>query len=242
MYRDNYLEKKNNMFVDVSVLIYVVDIEDREPNKELAYFKDTITALYENSKNAKVYCLVHKMDLIQEDDLREKTFRKKEQELQDAAYPNQITCYRTSIWDETLFRAWSAIVYSLIPNIKTIEANLDNFTKISSADEVVLFEKATFLVIAHSSRKDQSDVHRFEKISNIVKQFKLSCNNAMTQFSSMEIKSSKFTAFIEGFTTNTIIMVILSDPTIESAITQLNIKAARKHFEKIINKMNDKFL
>ncbi len=30
-------------------------------------------------------------------------------------------------------------------------------------------------VIAHSVRRPHADVHRFEKISNIVKQFKLSC-------------------------------------------------------------------
>ena len=30
-------------------------------------------------------------------------------------------------------------------------------------------------VIAHSVRRQHSDIHRFEKISNIVKQFKLSC-------------------------------------------------------------------
>jgi Ras-related GTP-binding protein A/B len=229
------------MFMDVQVLIYVIDIEDKDFMKELTYFKDTIESLYQNSRNAKVYVLVHKMDLIGEED-REKTFRKREQELQGAASPNNITCFRTSIWDETLFRAWSAIVYSLIPNIKTIEANLDNFTKITGADEIVIFEKATFLVIAHSSRKEQQDAHRFEKISNIIKQFKLSCNNARTQFSSMEVKSSKFTSFIEGFTSNSIIMVIVSDPNIESATIQLNVKIARKHFEKIINKMNDKFL
>lgn len=43
------------------------------------------------------------------------------------------------------------------------------------ADEVVLFEKSTFLVISNSTRKAHGDVHRFEKVSNIVKQFKLSC-------------------------------------------------------------------
>jgi Ras-related GTP-binding protein A/B len=81
----------------------------------------------------------------------------------------KITCFKTSIWDETLYKAWSSIVYSLIPNIKTIEANLDNFTQICGADEVVLFERATFLVIAHSTCKEHHDVHRFEKISNIIK-------------------------------------------------------------------------
>jgi hypothetical protein len=44
-----------------------------------------------------------------------------------------------------------------------------------SVAQVVLFERATFLVISHSTRAEYTDLHRFEKISNIIKQFKLSC-------------------------------------------------------------------
>lgn len=41
--------------------------------------------------------------------------------------------------------------------------------------KVMLFEKATFLVIAQAQITQHRDVHRFEKVSNIIKQFKLSC-------------------------------------------------------------------
>ena len=108
------------------------------------------------------------------------------------------TCFGTSIWDETLYKvldgycisqpsrsksrtffsvyqAWSSIVYSLIPNIKDLESHLDEFCEICDSDEVVLFERATFLVIATATRTEHRDVHRFEKVSNIIKQFKLSC-------------------------------------------------------------------
>ena len=49
-------------------------------------------------------------------------------------------------------RAWSEIVYSLIPNVELLESQLDDFTSICAADEVVLFERATFLVISHVSK------------------------------------------------------------------------------------------
>ena len=45
-----------------------------------------------------------------------------------------------------------------------------------------MFEKSTFLIIAHAQRADHRDVHRFEKISNIIKQFKLSCIKLAAQF------------------------------------------------------------
>lgn len=148
-------------------------------------------------------------------------------------------CLATSIWDETLYRAWSRIVYNLIPNVRILEQQLCDFAAVCAADEVVLFERATFLVISHTSRLDSLKVyddHRFERVSNIVKQFKLSCSKTQSQFQGMEVRNSQFSAFIDLFTGNTYIMVIVvgkgaSAPT---ALTRLNIAAARKHFERFI--------
>jgi len=232
-FMENYFSsQRDHIFRNVEVLIYIFDIESRETQKDLTYYKSCIEAIQQNSKDAKVFCLIHKMDLIPEDQ-RESMFKKRENELANISAPIKLTCFRTSIWDETLYKAWSSIVYSLIPNIKKLESNLDTFCKNCEADEVVLFEKATFLVISHSTSKPHRDDHRFEKISNIIKQFKLSCSKSQAQFQSMEVKNSSFSAFIDVFTTNTYIMVIMSDPEIQSAATQLNIGLARGYFEKL---------
>ena len=61
-------------------------------------------------------------------------------------------CFATSIWDETLYKAWSRIVYSLIPNVHVLEAQLEEFSNLCGADEIVLFERATFLVISHITK------------------------------------------------------------------------------------------
>ena len=57
--------------------------------------------------------------------------------------------------------------------MKILKTNLKEFATVTSADEVVLFEKSTFLVICEIALKDQKETDRFEKISNIIKQFKL---------------------------------------------------------------------
>jgi hypothetical protein len=229
------------------------------------------------------------------------------------------SCFGTSIWDETLYKAWSEIVTNLIPNIAILETHLNKFCKHCDADEVVLFERATFLVISHAlageqagggggagttlgledpmdqnndpdalassprltttteessennivssspaqqgqqqppshivdrgagggdwhsqqtprhmSRTPHFDAHRFEKISNIVKQFKLSCGKAQSQFQGMQVRNSRFSAFIDAFTANTYIMVIVSNPQVHTAATLLNIQNARTHFERFI--------
>lgn len=233
-FMETYLESQRDfIFRNVEVLIYVFDVESKEVKKDLAYYDECMEAIMQNSKNAQVFCLIHKMDLIPEEN-REKVFKKKEAELIKLSHPMKIQCFKTSIWDETLYKCWSQIVYSMVPNIRVIESNLMNFTKTCCADEVVLFERATFLVIAHSTAKDHNDVHRFEKISNIIKQFKLSCSRAQSQFESMQVRNHNFKAYIEGFTPNTYVMLIVTDPTIEDATTSLNIKAAKNHFSHIL--------
>ena len=144
--------------------------------------------------------------------------------------------FATSIWDETLYRAWSQIVNSLIPNVETLQSQLNEFATMCGADEVVLFERATFLVISDVSRlkPENYDSHRFERISNIIKQFKLSCGKIQSQFQGIEVRNSLFTAYIDMFTGNTYIMVIMSDPKVPAALTQLNIAAAREHFDNLI--------
>ncbi|KAL5243613.1 hypothetical protein ACI65C_011023 [Semiaphis heraclei] len=234
-FMENYfVSQRENIFRNVEVLIYVFDVEsrDEELKRDLRYYETCLSAIYENSPSAKVFCLIHKMDLLQEDQ-RDKIFSDRENEIINMSKPVDCSCFKTSIWDETLYRAWSSIVYKLIPNVKELEQSLTLFADLMDGDEVLLFERATFLVISHCQRNLQRDIHRFEKVSNIIKQFKLSCSKVAAQFQSMEVRNSNFAAFIDLFTTNTYIMVIMSDPHIPSAATLLNIKNARKHFEKL---------
>ena len=97
-------------------------------------------------------------------------------------FKSKTRCFKTSIWDETLYKAWSTIVSELLPNINQLELSLQKICETVNANEVVLFEKSTFLVIAHYDAAKHVDVHRFEKISNIIKQFKLSCIKTNFQF------------------------------------------------------------
>ncbi len=66
-------------------------------------------------------------------------------------------------------------MHELIPNAIQLEKSLKDFADVIEASEILLFEKTTFLVVSHCLKKDHDDLQRFEKISNIIKQFKLSC-------------------------------------------------------------------
>jgi Ras-related GTP-binding protein A/B len=222
-------------------------LESETPEKDFDHFCGVLEAIEENSPDARVFVLVHKMDLVAEED-RESILEERKRLIADSCSVcgvEHFQCFGTSIWDETLYKAWSEIVTNLIPNISLLETHLNKFCAACDADEVVLFERATFLVISHAQtsgddpahpfqRTPHFDAHRFEKISNIVKQFKLSCGKAQSQFQGMEVRNSRFAAFIDAFTANTYIMVIVSNPKVHTAATILNIQNARDHFEKFI--------
>lgn len=234
-FMDNYFaSQRDNIFRNVEVLIYVFDVENREVEKDIHYYQSCLEAILHNSPEAKVFCMIHKMDLVQEDQ-REVILNERETDLKKLSKPIECTCFGTSIWDETLYKAWSSIVYRLIPNVKDFESSLTSFSSIIGADEVLLFERATFLVISYSEYKSHRDIHRFEKVSNIIKQFKLSCSKMAAQITTMEIHNSHFNAYIDLLTPNMYVMVIVSNKEVSSQLMWLNIKNAKKHFEKLEN-------
>ena len=232
----NYFEsQKEHIFKNAMVLIYVMSVavsHGPDKEKELLYFRNSVENLRALSPQSKVFCLIHKFDLIPPAD-REATFTRQCEELTEIAGPTKVEFFQTSIWDETLYRAWSRIVHSLVPNSDALEHQLGEIADTMAADEVVLFEKATFLVISHVTRTKMSDDHRFEKISNIVKQFKLSVNKQHAAISSLEIKTAKFRAMIEKFTPSTFILLVFYNLSIPPAATICNLSVARDHFRKI---------
>eukprot|EP00919_Chromeraceae_sp_WS-2016_P002566 GHVR01006266.1.p1 GENE.GHVR01006266.1~~GHVR01006266.1.p1 ORF type:complete len:325 (+),score=61.92 GHVR01006266.1:11-985(+) len=252
IFMENYFEsQREHIFRGAEVLIYVLGvslgtvvgdtrvaaISLKESEKDLAYFKNTMESIKQFSPHARVFVLVHKLDLIKESD-RDKTLNTYSKECTLLSDGLNIKVFGTSIWDETLFRAWSDIVYTLIPQVDLLESNLRHFCDTCEADEVVLFEKSTFLVISHATRTEHKDPHRFEKISNIAKQFKLTCGKTQANFESVIVEHRTFTAVIEKFTHNTYLLMINSDKQVPSAATLANIDAARIQFEKISTSMH----
>ena len=56
--------QRDNIFKNVEVLIYVFDVESRELDNDLKNYTACKDALNQNSPEAMIFCLVHKMDLI----------------------------------------------------------------------------------------------------------------------------------------------------------------------------------
>lgn len=164
------------MFSDVGVLIYVFDIESRETERDFHTYVQVIKSLEQFSPNAAVFCLIHKMDLIQIES-REAVFEERRLMItrSSRSYAKGVTSYPTTIWDQSLYKAWGNIVNSLIPNMNVIEDYLEYLAESIEAQEVVLFEQSTFLAVKHV-RTARSDGNlypdRLERLSHILKTFK----------------------------------------------------------------------
>ena len=95
------------------------DVTSKDFAGDLAHYESCLSALNDLSKQAKIFCLVHKMDLLVDSE-REAKFQEKAQKIMEVTkgdFRDKTKCFKTSIWDETLYKAWSQIVSILLPNI-----------------------------------------------------------------------------------------------------------------------------
>mmetsp|Transcript_15182 Transcript_15182/g.15736 ORF Transcript_15182/g.15736 Transcript_15182/m.15736 type:complete len:311 (+) Transcript_15182:24-956(+) len=237
-----YLDsKREQIFGCVEILVFVIEAEKSKQvqnQDDLTYFEDCIKALEEYSPNAKVVVLIHKMDLVS-DHRKQSVFEKRQREIKERSSNFQAKCFPTSIWEVSLYKAWTDIVSTLIMDMKSLKQALANFAEACNADEVILFEKSTFLLTCNHSKIEISDDQRFEKISHIIKKFKLSCINTKSQFQSLVIKTKGFTTYLEEFTRSTYVMIILKDKNVDLNLLKLNIEISKGKMEEIMSLSNE---
>lgn len=175
---ENYLNnQRSHVFGSVAVLIFVFDIESREFMADVASYNNIVLALEEFSPNAKVFCLIHKMDLVQTR-MRAELFEQRTNVVKEnsSRFAETIEFYATSIWDQSLYKAWTQIIYYLVPNANQIEMMLQKLAELIEAREMILYERVTCLMVTRVTRGESDNPYtdRFERISSILKTHKQS--------------------------------------------------------------------
>ena len=247
VFMENYFTKqKDHIFQMVQVLIHVFDVESQEVIKDIEIFMRSLKQLKKYSPDAKIFVLLHKMDLVQLDK-RDELFQIMMNKLSEASteygFPDLVG-FPTSIWDESLYKAWSQIVCSLIPNMSTYETNLIKFKEMLNAYEIILFEKTTFLVICSSNgnlqlKNDDNnterkstivaiDPKRFEKISNIMKNFKQSCTKLKSDFKTFVLNDS---IYVSEVSSNMVCFIVLNDTKQPQQLILENVSKASQYFQ-----------
>lgn len=263
---ENYInQQRAHVFSSVGVLIYVFDIESRDVDRDLATYVSIVSALAQYSPSAKVFVLVHKMDLIMHN-MKESVFNdrvrlvrnKTAEALQTVSAssggPNagaaggtplrmDIQPFATSIWDQSLYKAWSSIIHDLIPNLAIIEKELGALGQAIEAEELLLYERTSFLVVStwrsdEAARNPHKD--REERLSNVMKTFKnrlagwSGTSRNSDQFKEVQITlGTLFSYFVMTFTTNTYVQVVLPAGEARLNAAKLNTRIAAAHFERL---------
>lgn len=239
---ENYLsQQRQHVFSNVGVLIYVFDIESRDFDRDLLTYRSIITALSQFSPTSSIYILIHKMDLVVPNQ-REDLYNDRISLIRSKSDSFNPIPFATSIWDQSLYKAWAEIIHDLVPNLDDIETHLSSLGTLIQAEEVLLFERSSFLVVSSwvsSIGENNITSDRFERLSNIIKNFKQSTSRytgtpkSAEQFMLFEIKLALFSMFIVKFTTNTYLAVVLPPGEERFNAALENAKLARKEFENL---------
>ena len=92
---------------------------------------------------------------------------------------------------------------------------MHGFLKLLQSNHLVAKEPSCFApplqIISQVTRGDNFDAGRFERISSIIKQFKLRAARMGVGLEGFEIENSKFKALVDSFTPTTYIMVITTE-------------------------------
>ncbi|KAF2153556.1 hypothetical protein K461DRAFT_142156 [Myriangium duriaei CBS 260.36] len=253
-FTENFLtSSRSQVFASVAVLIFVFDVESREFNADLVNYSSIITALREYSPTARIFVLIHKMDLISPE-RKDSVFADLRSQIQQVSVESgfggtgkgagrQVEYWGTSIWDQSLYKAWTQVIYYLVPNAGQIEVLLSQLADVIHAHELVLYERTTCLMVTHVSRPYETTSNpftdRFEKLSSILKSHKQSIakHTGLTagaaNFAELQIKTGNFMFLITRLTENTNLAVALPSGESYFNSARINIALAREKFAEL---------
>ena len=140
-----------SIFGGVGAMIWVLDAIDNymEPVSRLT---ETILHLQHSYPDIKYSVFIHKVDSLTED-FRDDTMRDVRQritdDLYDAGLENPpITYYGTSIYDHSIFEAFSKVMQGLVPQLPTFEALLNTVSASCRFEKAYLFDVYSKVYIA----------------------------------------------------------------------------------------------
>uniref|UniRef100_A0A0K8TPU2 Putative small gtpase involved in nuclear protein import n=1 Tax=Tabanus bromius TaxID=304241 RepID=A0A0K8TPU2_TABBR len=139
------------IFGGCGALVFVIDAKD-DYNEALTKFKNTVIKAYKVNPRIKFEVFIHKVDGISDDskiECQRDIHQKATDDLSDAGL-NQIhlSFHLTSIYDHSIFEAFSKVVQKLIPQLPTLENLLNILITNSGIEKAFLFDVVSKIYIA----------------------------------------------------------------------------------------------
>ena len=169
-----YLEQSSAFDVDailggLGALVWVIDAQD-DYVESVSRLSRTAIMIQQTYPTINIEVLIHKVDGLSEE-LRLDTFQDIVQritdELSDAGYENApIHFYLTSIYDYSVFEAFSKVIQKLTPNLSTLENLINTLTNNCGFEKTYLFDVLSKIYVA--SDTGPVDMAYYEMCSDYV--------------------------------------------------------------------------
>jgi len=135
-------------------LIWVIDAQD-EYIDAIARLNLCILSLRVTQPHVNIEVFIHKVDGLSDDfrvDIQRDIVQRIQDELSDVGYENApVTFHLTSIYDHSIFEAFSRVLQKLVPYLATLEALLNDLCRKCRFEKVYLFDALTKIYVATDS-------------------------------------------------------------------------------------------
>eukprot|EP00163_Fabomonas_tropica_P006609 TRINITY_DN1616_c0_g1_i1.p1 TRINITY_DN1616_c0_g1~~TRINITY_DN1616_c0_g1_i1.p1 ORF type:complete len:281 (+),score=76.51 TRINITY_DN1616_c0_g1_i1:490-1332(+) len=156
------------IFGGCGALVFVIDAQD-DYTEALQKLNQTITKAYKVNPKIKFEVFIHKVDGLSDDhkmDTQRDIHQQVTEELADAGLDIVPSFYLTSIYDHSIFEAFSKVIQKLIPQLATLENLLDILISNCRIEKAFLFDVVSKIYIATDS--SPVDMQSYELCSDMI--------------------------------------------------------------------------
>ncbi|EPS39028.1 hypothetical protein H072_7198 [Dactylellina haptotyla CBS 200.50] len=157
------------IFSDTGALIYVIDAQD-EYLEALTRLHQTIITIQRFNPSINIEVFIHKVDGLSDDfklDTQRDIVQRTTDELADLGYDGvHINYHLTSIYDHSIFEAFSKVIQKLLPELGTLENLLNGLVSNCRIEKAFLFDVLSKIYVATDS--SPVDVQSYEICSDYI--------------------------------------------------------------------------
>lgn len=157
------------IFGEIGALIWVIDAQD-DYLEAVARLNSTILHLQRSYPHINIEVFIHKVDGLSDDyklDIQREVTIRIQDELSDQGVENApVNFHLTSIYNHSIFEAFSKVIQKLIPRLGQLEAMLTTLCRTCRFEKAYLFDVNTKIYIATDSAPE--DMSSYEICSDYV--------------------------------------------------------------------------
>ncbi|MFX0036259.1 MAG: ADP-ribosylation factor-like protein [Candidatus Hermodarchaeota archaeon] len=197
---------RKNIFQKVSVLLYVVDASDvdRFENARIE-LEWSVNQILTFNQTAKIHVFLHKMDLIHDKNAVIPYLK----ELLSKNISSDIIFHGTSVFDESLFTAWSGIIRDISPKTIFIKSILKELKGQKGVEDALLIEKSSGLACGSTIDGSAEDI-----VIGMISLLIITCDRVtksmkLANFKEFRLKTSSNYLLLTDITEDLMLVIIL---------------------------------